>query len=397
MNKSKMPLKSTHIQRGPATTPSVTPRPAAPQTVARRPQPAGPAAPVQRTTCACGGELGADGECAACRERRMSGQPPMVAGVAPIQRQPTDEAVTEATPAQVSRSMLQRGPIKGGGATPGKGEGADLIFIIRAPDDQYTNEVTDYVKTVLKGQSFTEVDNLDDIFDNLARLKARVNVVDVIEPAIKVRRIRIVAHGSTTGDVKMMPRGEKSRRWVSPQEVEAYAQNPMAQSTIAQVMAPGAQIEFWGCNIGAVPQSGAAWAEAFESSFSATSETLKIGFDEFARPADQGESGQSVPGQLGTWVLVTHTDQIDSRSKQLKKSFNQWILGVYQQLAANGDILPIKRPAERLPYMRDLFNRAGGRIRHILIEQKSTKKEVRPGNQKVWLKLWKATPAPKGP
>ena len=297
---------------------------------------------------------------------------------------------------QAERSVLQR-EIKGGGATPGTGEGADLIFIIRAPDDQFTNDVTQYVKTVLQSQTYVEVDNLDDIFEYLSRLKARVNVFEVLEPAIKVRRIRIVAHGSTTGDVKMTPRGEKQRRWVSPQEVQAYAQNALAQATIAQVMAPGAQVEFWGCNIGAVPKAGEAWSQVFESEFTATSETFKTGFDEFMRPAGRGEAGETVAGHAGSWIKVTNTDEIAKRSKGLKISFNKWLLARYAEFIANGDILPIDDKTERLAYMRDLFNRSGGQIRHILIEQKSDQSHIRPGNQKVWLNLWKTTPAPGNP
>ena len=77
MKKSKAPLKSTQIQRTVAPAPAVAPRPAAP-----RPQPAGPAAPVQRVGCACGGEIGTDGQCADCRgreervQRKMAVNPP---------------------------------------------------------------------------------------------------------------------------------------------------------------------------------------------------------------------------------------------------------------------------------------------------------------------------------
>jgi Domain of unknown function (DUF4157) len=326
----------------------------------------------------------------------------------PLERQADAAAQTLGqTPAQLewmhpSSPVLQRKEIegvakeiKGGGATPGKGEGVDLIFIIRAPDDQFTNDVTDYVKTVLHGQTFIEVDNLDEIFEYLGHLKARVNVFEVIEPAIKVRRIRIVAHGSTTGDVKMTPKGEKNRRWVHPQEVLVYAQSPLAQSTIAQVIAPGAQIEFWGCNVGAIPETGEAWSKAFHAEFTATSETFKTGFDDYMRPADRGERGEQVPGHKGTWISVTNTAEIDSRSKGLQKSFNAWLTARYAEFVANGDILPIKDQSQRLTYMRELFDRARGKMRHIVVMQKSDKSLVRPGTQRKWLSLWKTTPAPK--
>jgi hypothetical protein len=323
----------------------------------------------------------------------------------------TPEEVSERQAELVSREILQgdagkshtfhpslalmREEVKGGGATPGKGEGVDLIFIIRAPDDQFTNDVTEYVKTVLKGQTFIEVDNLDDIFDHLSRLKARISIFDVTEPAIKVRRIRIVAHGSTTGDVKMTPKGEKNRRWVHPEEVQAYAQNALVKSTLAQVMDSNAEIEFWGCNIGAVPKTGEAWSEAFQATFTATSETFKTGFDEYLRPAEHDEIGEAVLGHRGSWVRVTNTAEIDARGKGLQRSFNAWLMARYAELVNNGDILPIKEKAKRLSYMRELFDRTAGKMRHIVVMKKDDQKLVRPGEQKKWLKLWKTTTVPK--
>ncbi len=298
-------------------------------------------------------------------------------------------AVLQRAPAQ-----KQAAPIQGGGATPGKSEGVDLIFIIRAPDDQFTADVTHYVKTVLQGQSYVEVDNLDDIFTYLARLKPQINAWETLEPGIKVRRIRIVAHGSTGGDVKMTPRGETTRRWFRPEEVEKYAKSPTIQSTIAAVMTPNAAVEFWGCNLGSVPKATQMWSELFQSSFTATTETFKTGNDTYYRHPDKGETGEKIPDQQGTWMRVINTSEIDSRGKGLQKHFRQWLMARYAELVTNGDILPLKTQPEQLNYMRDLFNRSNGDLKHILIENKTDSSKVRPGNQQKWLKLWTTTTLP---
>jgi hypothetical protein len=93
---------------------------------------------------------------------------------------------------------------------------------------------------------------------------------------------------------------------------------------------------------------------------------------------------------------VKNTSQIDSRGKALQRSFNDWLLERYAEFVANGDILPIKDKAQRLIFMRDLFDHANGKMRHIVILKKSDQTLIRPGNQQKWLALWKTTPAPQG-
>jgi hypothetical protein len=284
---------------------------------------------------------------------------------------------------QLATQTLQRQTISGGGATTGTGSGIDLIFIIRAEDDQFTAKVTKYVQTVLKGQTYEEVDNLEEIVDKLAALQATSG-----QPGQQVRRIRIVAHGSTTGDVKMTPKGDTKRRWVTPKEVAAFASQPRVRSVAKSVMAPGAQVEFWGCNIGNVPEAGQAWSGVFGSEFRATTETFRTRSAEYFRPAGKDESGQEISGQRGRWVRITNSSEVDKHGTRLQNHFKAWLLGNYKQLVANGDIAPIKDEKEQVTYMRDLFDRSGGDIKHILVERKADKKEIRPGDKKTWMTLW---------
>jgi Domain of unknown function (DUF4157) len=303
-------------------------------------------------------------------------------------------AVRHGQPARVATPgappALQRQSVPGGGATPGTGQGIDLIFIIRAEDDQFTADVTKYVKTVLKGQTYHEVDNLDEIFALLAQAPAAAagTAGSATQPPPKVRRIRIVAHGSTTGDVKMTPKGESKRRWFTPDEVKKFAGQKSVKTTVKSVMELGAQVEFWGCNIGNVAAAGEAWRDLFGAQFAATTETFKTGFDEYYRPAGKGEKGQTFKGNKGRWMQVTQSSEVDQRSKGLQKHFRGWLLQRYQALVDNGDIAPITGVDAQLAYMRDLFDRSNGEIKHIQVERKSNKKLVRPGDQQSWVQLW---------
>ena len=315
------------------------------------------------------------------------------AAVSAVHGQRAQVAATGATPA------VQRQAVAGGGATPGSGEGIDVIFIIRADDDQFTADVTKYVKTVLTGQVYFEVDNLDELFVQLAHLQTagskketpgskKAGGSTAAGTPQKVRRIRIVAHGSTTGGVKMTPPDETDRRWFTPDEVKKFASQKSIQETAKKVMAPGARVEFWGCNIGNVDEAGEAWRDLFGADFSATTGTFRTGNDQYYRRAEKGEEGETFPGSKGRWVRVTHTKEVDARSSGLKKHFRNWLLQRYNELEQNGDISPIKGKEARVKYMRDLFNRSAGDIKFIQVERKSDNKLVRPGGKK-WAKLWK--------
>jgi hypothetical protein len=205
----------------------------------------------------------------------------------------------------------------------------------------------------------------------------------------RVRRIRIVAHGSTSGDVKMTPKGAQKRRWVTPQEVEQYSKRADIKAIVKDTMVPGAVVEFWGCNIGNVQKAGETWSTLFQSTFKATTETFKTFFDNYYRRASAKEQGETIPGLRGHWIRVTHTGEVDSRKKRLQAHFRRWLLQRYNELVKNGDVLPIKGQDQQIAFMRDLFDRSGGDIRHILVERKKDHTRIRPGDQGNWANLWK--------
>ncbi|MDR4492341.1 MAG: DUF4157 domain-containing protein [Candidatus Nitrosocosmicus sp.] len=125
----------------------------------------------------------------------------------------------------VSNDIVQRRPIEGGGATPGEGQGVDLIFIIEHENDKATQEMIKYVKTVLNRQTYVPVDNLNQIFDYLAENHIRRSgMPDPLFSNVTklVRRIRIVAHGGSSGSLFMRPENEKELRWVGLDEIQKY-------------------------------------------------------------------------------------------------------------------------------------------------------------------------------
>lgn len=273
-------------------------------------------------------------------------------------------------------SIIQR-QVKGGGSSPGTGTGIDLIYIIKAPTDQFTADVTDYVKTVLQGQKFKEVNNLQDIFNDLKTQGAKT-----------VRRIRIVAHGSVQGQIKMTKPGGNKREWVDAQAMINMAAAVKGGDIAKKVMTSKAVVEFWGCNIGDVPKTGKALSGLFNAKVKATGETFKTGFDKYYRPVDKGET-PDLTSDGKQLKQVVDTADIDARGSGWINHFNGWLLKRYQELVTNGDIRRIKGKAKRITYMRGLFNRSSGTLRHILVENDSSGEQVRPGSRRKWMKLWK--------
>ena len=311
-----------------------------------------------------------------------------------IQRQPKNA---------VTQRQVQRQAVEGGGATPGVGEGIDLIFIIKAgkdEKDEFTAEMTKYVKTVLEGQEFFEVDNLDDIFDRLAGTIWRSRGRE------KIRRIRIVAHGQESiGGVMMSPRSnprrkvgdmpqlEKRRFILSSDLVKKFVDDASQQDVVRSVMTENAVVEFWGCNLGDVPHAGEDWSRIFNSTFKAPIKTFRTGFDEYYRGARKNEEGETVivQGKPKKVVRVKNTSEIDELSRADQTIFTRWLLKIYGQLVINGDILPRKGTENQLNYMRDLFNRSEGHIKHIEIVDETQKPlhPIRPGQHRAWKTHWK--------
>jgi outer membrane protein OmpA-like peptidoglycan-associated protein len=308
-------------------------------------------------------------------------------------RQSTGMAITS-----LNTKALQRASVTSGGATPGVGAGIDLIFIIDLPKIGYIKDITKYVKTVLQGQAFYEVDNLTDIFAHLSHLPT----------GQQVRRIRLVSHGLVTGKVATINKEHTGVWWIGPKEVRDYAQRQEVKNIIRRVMAPGAVVEFWGCNIGRSHEAGQAWANLFHSTFRATTETFRTGYDRFARPARKHEKGITIAGRRGKWVDARNTSEIDEfadteivyngQTYTLQNAFLGWLRYEYGELVKNGDILAIDESGDKnqvlfnkLNFMVRLFNRSGGDIRHIAVTSRTDPKAlhpIRPGDGNEWGQLW---------
>lgn len=261
---------------------------------------------------------------------------------------------------------------------------ARVTFVLRAPDDAYTQDVVDYVEKTL-GEKVVRVNNLDEAADYLAAQQKAGGG--------KVASVRIIGHGSTTGGIKMTPGGETDRRFVSAEELEKMAADKKLKAKASGAMADGATVEFWGCYIGANPRSTQAVSDIFGADVKAIDQTLRTTHDSFARPADKGEAGEKVKGQKGAWVEVTSTAEIDDRvkagNKQLGESFNRWLLAQAGPLEAGGDLPPQPDDKARIAAMRELFDRSGGKIKRL--EIKTDKGTTRRSDGKKWLDHWKTT------
>ncbi len=287
--------------------------------------------------------------------------------------------------------------VQGGGATSGKGVGKDVTFIFKTPYDIFTNEVIQYMENTLQHQEIIKVASIDDIFEYLQKMRGHKPSLwgkaggEKETKTQKIRRIRIVSHGSVAGGVKM---GYPNYEFINPAQVREYISKGQNAIIVAEVMARDAVVEFWGCNIGQSKKTGEAWSELFRSDFKATAHTMRTGENEFYRPAERRsdgtmEEGRTIEGNQGSWVKVTRSAEVDKRNINLQRDFRRWLLKQYDHLVANGDIKQIPNEDERIPYMRNLFDRSQGSIRHILIEENETERTVRPGDREAWAQLWK--------
>ena len=180
----------------------------------------------------------------------------------------------------------------------------------------------------------------------------------------------------------------ENKEFVSPDKIKEYAKQPRIQKIVKNALTPDAVVEFWGCNIGAVPEAGEAWSSLFQSKFKATGDTFKTGLNKFYRRPDKGEKGEFVDGIKDEVVQVVNSSEVYSRNKNLITSFEHWLLRRYTELVTNGDILPKKGRKDQLALMKDIFDKSQGDIKHIMIERKSDSKLIRPGDKKNWKKLW---------
>jgi len=319
---------------------------------------------------------------------------------------------------------LMRGPgggplkvklVEGGGATPGAGEGIDLIFIMKSlpgevepePQAQFIKDLTKYVKTVLRGQQYKEVYNVDDIIDHLAWILWKSRGRE------KVRRIRIIAHGQESlGGVKMALRLRKSsdsdttpkpaggqsskleskREFVLPSDLVKIFVNKPNREVIRAAMTKDALVEFWGCYIADVPGAGSAWSSIFESTFRATSEEVMAGYYYYTfsrKPASPDSS-------IVPLDRVLHTSEIDRLDKGTQKRFTAYLLKWYNELVRNGDILPVNGVNNQIKLMRDIFDSSDGDIKYLLVNiyVRGPKhipgrgRKVRPGDP-AWNRVWR--------
>lgn len=256
-------------------------------------------------------------------------------------------------------------------------EGLVLNIVVRAPDDAYTNDVVDYMQNTLQ-QQVIAVDNLEE---------ARAKVQELAKAGnSKVAKVRLVAHGSDTGGIKMTPKGEKGRRFVSAQELEKMAADKQVAQGGASAMAEGATVEFWGCNIARTESSTQSLGKIMGADVKALGGTLATKHDEFVRRADHGEVGD----KRGLIATVS-SSEIDFRVKEgdkgLGKSFDAWLMKQAAVLEANGDLPPQKDKAVRLAEMKQLFDRSSGKIKTAVVRQGNSGIEQR--DKKAWAAQWK--------
>lgn len=256
-----------------------------------------------------------------------------------------------------------------------------VTIVLRAPDDAYTQDVTNYVRNTLKEQVI-EVDNIDEAATKIAEYSKQNNV--------KVSNVRIIGHGTSSGDIKMTPKGESGRRWVSADELEKLAADDKLKAKARDAMAQDSTVEFWGCYIAQSDKTATAIGDIFGSDVKSTEHELRTASDSFMRPAEKGETGQTFKGQKGQWIEAGSTAEIDTRvkngNKELGKSFNQWLIARSKQLEAGGEIPAQADDAARIAAMRDIFDRSGGKIRRLQIS--SGGKNIHRSD-KNWLQQWK--------
>jgi len=286
-------------------------------------------------------------------DRGRTTAPPRPAAGGPQTRRFADllELQQRAGNAAVTAVVAERVVQRDEQAKPGGGV-VDVIFIIRKPNDQFTADMTNYVKTTLRGHLYREVANIDEICAEAAAIAAAGN---------KIGRVRLVGHGQTViGGVGMTPPGEKKWRFVKPDEVKAYMTKPACQG-LRKAMAPKAEVEFWGCYLGGIQQAGEAWADLFGAQVKSTSAEVKVGADRFYIAKDTpAASSKKVP-------------------KGAKDNFRKWLLDRYQLLLSTGEAPALKTDEERIAHMTDLFDRSGGVIRTRALQQKGSARVVRPG------------------
>ncbi len=252
-------------------------------------------------------------------------------------------------------------------AVGGISEGPVLTVVIRAPDDKYTQNVTDYVRNTLNDPNIIEVDNIQEVFPYLEKIKQ--------SKGPKLKRIRLIAHGSTIGGIKMKLPGKEKREFVNPAELEKMAQDKNLQTIAQGAMESDATVEFYGCYVGGSTTSEAAISTMFQSEFRSPDEALHT-------------QEMSFDWNGNTITSSAKVDELAKKDKKVQGQFEDWLLKRHKQLVAAGDIPDAGTKQEKIATMRDLFDRSRGRIKQLIIEKKSGAK-VRPGDKSAWASEWR--------
>jgi hypothetical protein len=283
-----------------------------------------------------------------------------------VQQRATSVCATQSTPVQL-RTGFETMQMDKDPAATGTKEGRVLTVVIRAPDDKYTQNVTDYVRNTLNDPNIIEVDNIQEVFPYLEKIKQ--------SKGPKLKRIRLIAHGSTIGGIKMKLPGKQNREFVNPAELEKMAQDKNLQTIAQGAMESDASVEFYGCYVGGEPTTEAAISTMFQSEFRSPDEALHT-------------EEATFEWNNNTITSSAKVDELAKKDKKVQGKFEDWLLKRHQQLVAAGDIPDAGTKQEKIAVMRDLFDRSQGHIKQLIIEKKSGEK-VRPSQKGAWASEWR--------
>jgi outer membrane protein OmpA-like peptidoglycan-associated protein len=265
---------------------------------------------------------------------------------------PTASPVAQPEVAPTAAAAAEAEPTASRPAEPGQGEGIDVAFVLTPyttdteKQQNYIYMVKTYLMTVAPDADLIWVDDLADIVKTLG---------DFAKTEQRIRRIRIVAHGTKKGKVLIhIPEKKKSSElgrayWAPPTYVENFAKSSEVRELMDRVLTPDAVVEFWGCHLGAHERAGQAWANLFGRTFIAPrgyfiyySEKIFVRVrhhDPKVRRIDRkiGEKiGDRHPG--GPWVYrqVTKTSDLAGWGTMATEDFKAELEKVYVRLRGGG-------------------------------------------------------------
>jgi len=248
---------------------------------------------------------------------------------------------------------------------PGGATAVEVVFVIRKKGDVYTAEMTKYAQTTLNGMIVREVANIDEMAAAAA---------DIVRSGTKISKLSIVGHGQTTiGGVGMTPAGEKSWRFVRPDEVRKFVDG-QAGKALRGAMAPGAQVEFWGCYLGGVPGAGEAWADLLGTSVRSSRGEMHVSTEHFfISKSKWAKSSKEVP-------------------KGAQQNFRAFLLKNYKVMVDTGEVPRLKSEQEQVDHMTRIFDSAGGELMSRVVTKKDSRTPQRPGSDKALELMETSTP-----